>query len=151
MKATTLRLALLLSVLLNLGVAAAVGVGAWRQQKHEGAPPSLPAHLALRADQLSRWRAAEQPFMAQFAAASQQIGRHRAALIDAIFADTVDPALIEAERAAIARLQGEQQGLLIAQLLAEREILDRKQRARLADLLQRQPGEPSPLEELHAR
>ena len=72
-------------------------------------------------------------------------------MIRAIFADVVDRQRLETERAAIARLQHEQQRLLIEQLLAEREILDAEQRRLLAQLLLEQPEKPSALEDLHGR
>lgn len=60
-----------------------------------------------------------------------------------------DLAAIDAERAAIARLQDEQQKLVIRQLLRERELLSAKQRARLVRLLLEQPVGPTTMERLH--
>jgi uncharacterized membrane protein YebE (DUF533 family) len=70
-------------------------------------------------------------------------------MIGAIFAETPDQALVDAERTAIARLQEEQQKLVIAQLLLERELLQPVQRERLARLLLTQPVGPSTIERLH--
>jgi hypothetical protein len=70
-------------------------------------------------------------------------------MILAIFADAPDVARIDAERAAIARLQDEQQKKVLEQLLAEREMLSPGQRTRLARLLLDQPAGPSPMERLH--
>ncbi|MCK0509133.1 periplasmic heavy metal sensor [Aromatoleum anaerobium] len=152
MKPSTLRFALMCSVLVNLGVVAAAGVHVLRPAStNAGAAPSLPVHLGLDARQLERWHAAEQPFLRQFGDAAARIDAHRTEMIHAIFAPNVDRKAIEAERVAIARLQHEQQRLMIEQLLAEREILDEAQRARLAQLLLAQPAKPSLLEDLHAR
>jgi len=152
MKPSTLRFALMCSVLVNLGVVAAVGVHVLRPAStNAGAAPSLPVHLGLDARQLERWHAAEQPFLRQFGDAAARIEAHRAEMIRAIFAGNVDRKAIEAERVAIARLQHEQQRLMIEQLLAERDILDEAQRARLAQLLLAQPDKPSLLEDLHGR
>ncbi|KAA3653318.1 MAG: hypothetical protein DWQ11_08260 [Proteobacteria bacterium] len=145
MKPSAQRFALLLSVLLNLGVVAAIALDAMRVP----AVRALPDYLALSADQRVRWQAAEGPFLVQFSAASHRLETHRTDLIRAIFADTVDPAAIEAERAQIAELQQAQQRLMIEQLLAERAMLDPAQRERLARLLLEQPGVPSALESLH--
>lgn len=145
MKPSALRFTLLFSVLLNLGVVAAIVVDAVRAPVAQ----ALPDYLALRADQRVRWQAAEGPFLVQFSAASRRLEAHRTGLIRAIFADTVDPAAIEAERAQIAELQQAQQRLMIEQLLAERDMLDPAQRERLARLLIDQPGVPSALETLH--
>lgn len=148
MKASALRLALLVSLTINLGVALAVAVDALRAREPM---PALAEHLALDAGQQARWQASEGPFLAQFSAAAARIEAHRAALVRAILAEVPDAEAIERERAAIARLQQAQQRLMIEQLLAEREILDAVQRARLAQLLLEQPGVASAIEELHRR
>jgi hypothetical protein len=60
-----------------------------------------------------------------------------------VFSDAPDRARIEAERARIAELQALQQQRVIAQLLAERDILDAAQRAALAErLLREAPAAP---------
>lgn len=150
MKPASLRLALLLSVALNLGVIATVALDRLRPS----ATPSRPAlHqvLGLNADQRARWEAAERPFLLQFDAATAQLEAHRAVLIEALFADTIDSARIESARAAIAELQQTQQRLIIEQLIAERAILDAAQRAQLARLLRAQPVTRSTVEDLHGR
>ena len=152
MKPSTLRYALMISVLINLGVLVTIGIDTLRPVTMETArSPSLPTYLGLDASQLKRWQAAEEPFLRQFGTAAAQIETHRTAMIRAIFADVVDRQGLETERAAIARLQHEQQRLLIEQLLAEREILDAEQRRLLAQLLLEQPEKPSALEDLHGR
>jgi len=152
MKPSTLRYALMISVLINLGVVVTIGIDALRPATMDtAASPSLPTYLGLDASQLTRWQAAEEPFLRQFGTAAAQIETHRTTMIRAIFADTVDRQGLETERAAIARLQHEQQRLLIEQLLVEREILDAVQRELLARLLLEQPHKPSALEDLHAR
>lgn len=150
MKPASLRLALLLSVALNLGVIATITLDRLRTP---AAAPNPPLHqvLGLNADQRARWEAAERPFLSQLDAATAQLEAHRAALIDALFADTVDSARIESARAAIAELQQTQQRLIIEQLIAERAILDAPQRAQLATLLRGQPGTRSTVEDLHGR
>ena len=76
--------------------------------------------------------------------------RHREALVRAIFAATPDPATIAAEHAAIAQPQAAQQQRVIAQLQAERELLDAGQRARLLELLlQRYSQDATEEEQLH--
>ena len=150
MKPASLRLALLLSVALNLGVIATIALDRLRPP---AAAPKPPLHqvLGLNADQRARWEAAERPFLQQFDAAKAQLEAHRAALIDALFADTIDSARIESARAAIAELQQTQQRLIIEQLITERAILDATQRAQLARLLRDQPGTRSTVEDLHGR
>lgn len=148
MKVSPLRLALLVSLTINLGVVVAVAVDAVRAPPPE---PGLPQHLGLNAELQLRWQASEGPFLAQFSATAAQIEAHRAALVRAIFADELDSEVIERERAVIARLQQAQQHLMIEQLLAERALLDAGQRARLAQLLLERPGVASAIEELHRR
>ncbi len=76
---------------------------------------------------------------------------HRRALVEALFAEAIDPLRIETARAAIAELQQDQQRLIIEQLIAEREILDARQRQQLLGLLLAQPPARTTVEDLHAR
>jgi Spy/CpxP family protein refolding chaperone len=107
--------------------------------------------LALDEAQRARWEAVEAPFLQQFEAAAVRLERHRHALVDALFAESIDPLRIEAERAAIAELQQAQQRLIIEQLIAERAILDVRQREQLLGLLLAQPPARTTVEDLHAR
>lgn len=150
MKRNVLGIALVLSLLVNLGVLGAVGWRTWRAS--EPGPSGLPGlarHLGLDEAQQRRWREAETGFLERFRAGAREIHARRDGLIDAIFAPTPDVQAIEAERAAIARLQEEQQKLVIEQLLRERELLDADQRERLRELLRQQPVGASGVEELH--
>jgi hypothetical protein len=148
MKPTTLRIALALSALINLGVLGAVVYRAMVPTA-PAAGENLPRHLQLSADQLHRWHESEAGFLRQLGAGADRIRAHRDRMIGAIFAETPDQALVDAERTAIARLQEEQQKLVIAQLLLERELLQPVQRERLARLLLTQPVGPSTIERLH--
>ncbi|MDX9707794.1 MAG: periplasmic heavy metal sensor [Azospira sp.] len=134
------------SLLVNVGVFAAV---AWRSLTVTETAPSLPQHLGLDARQLREWHAAEADFLARLAGGADAVRAHRDRMIAGIFSDAPDLARIDAERAAISRLQDEQQRLVVAQLLRERELLDATQRERLARLLMAQPVGPSAFERLH--
>lgn len=148
MTRTTLRNALVLSLLVNVGILAAA---AWQRLQHDGlgAPTELSRHLQLSASQLQHWYDAEAPFLAYRRASNAAIGEHRNRLIEAIFAERVDREAINAEQAKIAELQSEQQRLLIEQLLQEREILEPQQRAKLARVLMQQPVGPHIIEQVH--
>lgn len=148
MKPNLLRIALVLSLLINLGVLGAI---AYRSAVPPAASAgeNLPRHLQLSAEQLQRWHESEIGFLRQLGAGAEEIRVHRDRMIHAIFAETPDPALIDRERTAIARLQDQQQKLVIGQLLRERELLQPAQRERLAQLLLAQPVTPSPIEQLH--
>ncbi|HOM13268.1 MAG TPA: periplasmic heavy metal sensor [Rubrivivax sp.] len=155
MKASAVRLALMLSLLANLGVLGAVAYRTlWpRIAAHEAAVaddfPGLARYLSLSAQQQQRWREAETVFIAQLAATEREILQRRNRLIGEIFAAAPDAARIEAERAGIARLQDERQRIVIEQLLRESAILDAAQRERLAQLLRSQPAGVSGYEQLH--
>lgn len=127
------RALLAASLALNLGVVAALAL----RPAPVVPPPALhlPEHLALTPEQRTRWQALEAPFLHELSANWDGIRRHREALVRQIFAPTPDRAAIDAEQAAIAGLQAAQQQRVIAQLLAERELLDERQRARLLQLL----------------
>lgn len=152
MSQATLRNALILSLLVNIGILLAAG---WQKFGQDGlplpsgAPTELSRQLQLSPGQLRRWHDAEAPFLAYLHASNSALGEHRNRLIEAIFADQVDRAAIDARQAKIAELQNEQQRLLIEQLLREREILEPHQRARLAQLLTQQPVGAGDIERLH--
>lgn len=149
MKPNHLRIALALSILINLGVLGAVAYRAVVPPAAQPAGESLPRHLQLSAEQLHRWHESEAAFLGQLGSGADRIRVHRDRMIGAIFADIPDQTLIDTERTAIARLQDEQQKLVIGQLLHERELLQPVQRDRLASLLRAQPVGPSTIEQLH--
>lgn len=148
MKRSRLQFALLLSLLLNLGVIGAAGYLVVKRGQHPfavggaAAEASLPDYLKLSTDQRRQWRDLEIGFLKELAADWDQIRAHRETMIHEIFSDRPDRGRIEAERAAIARLQAAQQRRVIEQLLNERDIIDAGQRRALAELLLRQapPG-----------
>lgn len=148
------RYLLIVSLSLNLGI---VGALLLQPSKHQptGNPASqahlnLQDHLELNTEQRARWQALEPDFLRELAANWQAIRQHREALVRHIFAATPDRAAIDAEQAAIARLQGAQQQRVITQLLAERALLDERQRTRLMELLlNRYAQETTEEEQLH--
>ena len=148
------RSLLAISLSLNLGIAGAL---LWQSSRPRPqadpahpAPLNLQDHLALNAEQRARWQALEPDFLQALAANWQAIRQHREALVRHIFAATPDRTAIDAEQAAIARLQGAQQQRVIAQLLAERALLDEHQRTRLMELLlNRYAQESTEEEQLH--
>ena len=137
------------SLALNLGVLGAV---AWQQWRPQAAAQHLTDMLELDAAQRQQWQALERPFLQDLNGNWEQIRQHREALVKAIFASTPDPAAIEREQARIAELQNAQQQRVITQLMAERELLNSEQRARLlALLLSRYSAEPTQEEQLHGK
>ena len=145
MKPTLLRAILAVSLLINIGVLGAIVSRTVGNDRF----PGLPRHLQLTEEQTRHWHASEGIFLAQLSASATTIRIHRDRLIHAIFAETPDLALIDAERAAIAGLQDDQQKRIIQQLLQERELLSPEQRTRLAQLLLNQPAGASAIEQLH--
>lgn len=144
-----LKLALALSLLVNAGV---IGGVVYQLVRGGEAPrfPGLPAYLELSAAQREKWTALERGFMQDLHAASREIGVRRERLIRGALVDQADPAVLEAERAAIAALQTAQQKRVIAQLVRERELLAPSQRAKLAELLLEQdPAGTLPIQRLH--
>ena len=149
MTPSQLRIALLFSVCLNVG---AVGAVAYRSLMPAAAPPvgeSLPRYLQLSPPQLDKWHALERGFLRQLAAGAEDIRSHRDRMIQAILSEKPDSKTIDSERAAIARLQDEQQKLVIQQLLSESELLEPSQRDRLARLLLAQPVGMPNVDQLH--
>lgn len=145
MNIARLRVLLAFSLLVNVGV---LGAAAYRALATDDFP-GLPRYLHLDAEQTKRWHEVEKNFLAQLVVNADSVRVHRDRMIRAIFAETPDAERIDAERAAIARLQDEQQKKVLQQLLSEREMLSPGQRTRLAQLLLDQPAGPSPIERLH--
>lgn len=153
--ATWTRSLLAISLALNLGVVAALVL---RQPPpadppaaaHE-APVNLQDYLELTGEQRQHWQQLEPGFLTEVSANWNAIRKHREALVRHIFAAAPDRQAIDAEQAAIARLQAEQQQRVIAQLLAERALLNEAQRVRLMELLLRRYAQESSEEELPHR
>lgn len=147
MKGYVLKLLLAASLLVNVGVAAAVWLPGWRPaaaieralfgMRHE----EVPRYLGLDAGQRERWHALETDFVGTLHDFGQQIQARRIALVRELMSAQPDAAAIERERAAIFSLQEAQQRAVIAQLLKEREMLRPGQRAALAELLVSQGAE----------
>ena len=144
---------LAISLSLNLGIVAAIVYS----QTH-AAPEvtvaekqiSLPDFLQLTEEQRRRWQEIESGFLSDLAANWRDIRAHRETLVRQIFSATPDRAAIDREQARIASLQDAQQRRVIEQLLAERELLNERQRAALMELLlSRYTEEASEEERLH--
>jgi Spy/CpxP family protein refolding chaperone len=141
MKSPVLKVLLAASLLVNIGVAAAVwfpglkaGAAIERAffgMRHE----QVPEHLALDPAQRERWHALEAGFVATLHDSGRLIQDHRVRLVRELMSAEPDAAAVERERAAIFSLQEAQQRAVIAQLLKEREMLRPGQRTALAELL----------------
>ena len=142
---------LALSFALNLGTIAAVLVQQARPAQNAAAAPlNVPDYLGLAPQQRERWRQLEPAFLRDLAANWSDIRRHRESLVRHIFAESPQRAAIDAEQATIAALQAAQQQRVIAQLLAERDLLDAPQREKLMNLLlSRYAQESTEEEQLH--
>ena len=150
--ATWTRSLLAMSLALNLGRVAALVLrqpppGDPPAAAHE-APVNLQDYLELTGEQRQHWQQLEPGFLTEVSANWNAIRKHREALVRHIFAAAPDRQAIDAEQAAIARLQAEQQQRVIAQLLAERALLNEAQRVRLMELLLRRYAQESSEEEL---
>lgn len=133
---------LAVSVSLNVGFAATVTYKQLQQLRatpaslsRQSKPASLPDQLQLSAEQRSRWHQTERGFIKDLAANWREIRQHREVLIREIFSVNPELVKIDAEQARIAALQDAQQRRVITQLLAERDLLDQRQRAALMTLL----------------
>lgn len=149
MNTATLRLALIASLLFNLGVLAALGWQQLAERASASGTPLLVRELQLDDRQQRQWQDIEAPFMLELNASTLAIQQQRNQLIDHIFAEQLDAELIRAAQSTLAELQNRQQQLVIEQLLREREILDASQRQHLAHLLMRQSPQRSDVETLH--
>ncbi|AVO41184.1 Spy/CpxP family protein refolding chaperone [Simplicispira suum] len=146
------RYLLAASLALNLGIVVALVIRPSPPRPVDiAAQPqhlNLQDYLKLTPDQRTQWQALEPAFLQELAANWQDIRQHRETLVRHIFAAAPDRKAIDAEQAAIAALQEAQQQRVIAQLLAERSVLDEEQRKRLMDLLLHRYSQESTEEEL---
>lgn len=151
MNRTAWKWLLAVSLSLNLGIAAAVLFNQLRplpDAKIAQPHLNLPDYLQLNEAQRQRWRQLEPAFLQDIAINWREIRAHREALVRHIFSAPLDRAAIDAEQARIATLQDVQQRRVITQLLAERELLDDGQRAKLMSLLLRRYAQEATEEEL---
>lgn len=152
MNRTAMKWLLAISLSLNIGIIGAVVVKQARPSVPQPAVLSaqlnLTDYLELTSEQRQRWQQLEPDFLHDLAANWRDIRQHREALVRAIFVAVPDRAAINAEQANIAALQDAQQQRVITQLLAEREVLDQNQRARLMTLLLGRYAQESTEEEL---
>ena len=138
MKRYCLPTLLVLSLALNagvLGIAGAYFVERWVHPGPETGHTMLVEYLDLTDTQRRVWHEKERAFMSELTEAWEKIRGHREKMIREIFSDSPSRTAIERQRAAISRLQRQQQEEVIEQLMAEREILEPPQRAKLAELL----------------
>lgn len=154
MKRHWLYTLLAFSLLLNVGVLGAVGYQAWQNggwpglhagDKHD----HLVEYLNLSEEQGRQWKAKEEKFLQEMRADWEDVRIHREHMIRQIFSQQPDLAVIEADRAAISRIQEKQQRHVIAQLMEEQRILNATQREALAGLLIQQKPAGSLEERLH--
>lgn len=153
MNRTFMKWLLAASLALNAGVIAAVVADRFAGEPPASpaqAPVHLPDYLGLTSEQRQRWNEIEQGFLQDITGNWREIRTHRERLVREVFSAKPDRAAIDAEQARIAMLQDVQQRRVIAQLLAERELLNEQQRAALmALLLSRYTQESTEEEQLH--
>ncbi|WP_323018638.1 Spy/CpxP family protein refolding chaperone [Castellaniella sp.] len=142
----------ILSLALNVGF---VGMAAYRYGSVAGGEQHAPStaladRLGLDASQRAAWDALEPPFLQDLAANWADIRVLRQTLLDEIFADQPDRQKLSGLQTRIAALQDGQQKRVIAQLLAERDVLNAGQQSALKALLLQEYGEQaSQAEHLH--
>ena len=154
MKPTLLKWLLVISISLNVGILAAVvgtRLGAASLAKNEE-QINLSDYLRLDAVQRQRWAELEQGFLNDLTANWREIQARRESVIRQVFSAAPDQGTLDAAQAKIAALQDNQQRRVIRQLLAERDLLDERQREKLmALLLKRYAQEATEEEVLHRR
>lgn len=148
MNRTAWKWLLAVSLSLNLGIVAAVLFRPLQDAKLAQPHLNLPDYLQMNDAQRQRWHQLEPAFLQDITANWREIRAHREALIRHIFSANLERAAIDAEQARIATLQDVQQRRVIMQLLAERELLDDGQRAKLMALLLRRYAQEATEEEL---
>ncbi|OHB66514.1 MAG: hypothetical protein A2Y77_02290 [Planctomycetes bacterium RBG_13_62_9] len=144
-------LLIVLSVALNVGFAgvwaAQTVAGHWsvregRRQKSDDGAIWCPLYRRLNVTD-EQWRRLE-PGLTPFQQASQslyeEIQRRRAEFIDLVAAAQTDREAIAAKQEEIRAGQRQMQELVVAQLLAEKEVLTAEQQTKLFDMIRRHSG-----------
>jgi len=144
-------LLIVLSVALNIGFAgvwaAQTMAGQWsawesRRQKSQDGAVWCPLYRSLNVTE-EQWRRLE-PRLTEFQQASrslyEEIQRRRAELIDLVAAARTDREAIAAKQEEIRAGQRRMQELVVAQLLAEKEVLTVEQQKELFDMIRRHSG-----------
>lgn len=152
MNRTVVKWLLAISLSLNAGIIVAVIAN----QMNAAAPVvslqrdrvNLPDYLQLDAAQRRRWDQIEQGFLRDIAANWSEIRAQREELVRQVFSAAPQRSGIDAQQARIAALQDSQQRRVITQLLAERELLNPRQREKLMSLLLSRYAEEASEEEL---
>ncbi len=152
MNRTVVKWLLAISLSLNAGIIVAVIA----DQMKAAAPVAglqrdrvnLPDYLQLDAAQRRRWDQIEQGFLRDIAANWSEIRAQREELVRQVFSAAPQRSGIDAQQARIAALQDSQQRRVITQLLAERELLNPRQREKLMSLLLSRYAEEASEEEL---
>lgn len=152
MNRTVWKWLLAVSLSLNIGIIGTVVIHQLRPlpQVNSTQPPhvNLPDYLQLSNEQRQRWQQLESVFLQDIVANWHEIRKQRETLVRHIFAATPQRAAIDAEQARIAALQDSQQQRVITQLLAERDLLNESQRAKLMALLLSRYAQEATEEEL---
>lgn len=152
MNRTAWKWILTVSLSLNIGIVATVALKQLQPQPAalSSQAVNLPDYLQLDQQQRQRWHELERVFVGDLSANWRDIRAHREALVRQVFSAGPDLQQINAQQAAIAALQNLQQQRVIRQLLAERDLLNEEQRAKLlALLLSRYSQEATEEEQLH--
>lgn len=149
MNTSKIRTSLIFITLLNLSILLAIVWAGWGRAWLTEQAPALENHLMLDAQQVLQWQQAEREFLVRLGANTAAIQQQRNMLIETVFADDLVLEDVHAARQALARLQNQQQEIVVEQLLAERAIVTPAQRRTLQELLLQQPIHSSHYEQLH--
>lgn len=133
------RTYLIFITLLNLSILLAIIWTGWGRAWSTAQTPVLENYLMLDAQQVLQWQQAEREFLVRLESNAAAIQKQRTVLIKAVFADELVLDEVHAARQALARLQNQQQSIVVEQLLAERSIATPAQRRALEELLLQQP------------
>jgi len=142
------RILLILSLTLNFAIFGTVAYFIYRDGHVPGFSSGLGANVHLSdyldlSDEKRRiWQEKRKGYKQELAATWREIRVHQEKMIHGIFVSQPDLQAIEAERAEIARLQESIQRSLIRHLLDEQEMLDDRQRRKLAELLLQRDSHP---------
>ena len=145
MRFSVMKVALVVSLIFNLSVMAAVGFVYFQKNSTWVSPFGVKLQkdhflfeeLSLRPDQIQKMRATAIPFRAAIDQKRKAIAALKNDLLGLMRSETPNRAAITTKLSEISRLQGEVEAMVAEHILLEKATLDRQQQQKFIDLLQK--------------
>lgn len=141
MKFTIGLIALAFSVALNVAFSGTWAVGRWARESAMEAPPrQLSRELSLTPQQAEMFRHGVERLSEEAEQVRSRIAARQDELLQLVFSEEPDPEAVREVAEALGREHARWQTLVAEHLIAEKQLLDPRQRAHYEELLQEEVG-----------